>query len=146
MWKRLASVSRMITVRQRGTICTTTCSLQTPRGTSIPENVLSLKETCYERLQAFDGKCVPLREAERRKLYSRESRSLILNPHSARSMFTSASSYAVVHTSPERNSGDSSSKTNLALKTKTVRKPAAKKPSVTSRRTTDQKVSWIAVM
>lgn len=136
MWKRLASVSRMVSARQRAT---TACPLQRS-GTPIPENVLELKETCYERMQTFDGKCVRLHDAERMKLCSRESRSRIFNLHLARSLFTSASSHAVIHTSPERNSTDNS-KRNIDLKTKTARKPAAKNPAITSRRTTDQKVN-----
>ncbi|KAL9954092.1 hypothetical protein ACROYT_G041586 [Oculina patagonica] len=128
----------MVTARQRAT---TACTLQTSSATPpTPENLLELKETCYERMQTFDKKFVPLRDAERMKLCSRESRSRILNLHSARSLFTSASSHAVVHTSPERNSTNNS-KTNIDLKTKTARKPAAKNPAITSRRTTDQKLS-----
>lgn len=136
IWKRLASVSRIISARQRATA--TTCPLQTTTitcSTPIAENVLRSEEICTELLQPFDGKCVSPRDAESAKfLRSRELRSRFSNLLSSRSLFTSASGQTVIRTSPERNSTDNS-KTNIDLKTKTARRPAA-----TSRRTTSQKV------
>ena len=131
--KQLACVSRLIFGYP----------LQTSSRTFSGVNVL-FKDTCYEHLKVFNGKCDLSCDAERVKLCSRASRICIanhcLNLLSARSLFTCASARANTHTTTGRNSTDNR-KTNLDLKTKTARKPAAKNPTIGSRRTSNQKVS-----
>ena len=136
--KRLACVSSLVSGKQRAT--SSSISSRTFSGV----NVL-FKETCCPHLKAFDRKCVLPCDAERVKFYSRGSRSRTcianncLNLLSARSLFTPASAQANTHTTTGRNSTDSR-KTNLDLKTKTARRPAAKKPTIGSHRTSNQKV------
>lgn len=139
--KRLACVSSLVCGKQRAT----SYPLQTSSRTFSGVDVL-FKKTCYEHLKVFDGKCVLSCDAERVKLCSKGSRprtciaNHCLNLLSARSLFTSASAQANTHTTTGRNSTDNR-KTNLDLKTKTARKPAAKNPTIGSRRTSNQKVS-----
>lgn len=129
--KRLTCVSSLISGKQ----CATSSPLQTSSRTFSGASIL-FKETCYEHLKVFDGKSVVPRDAGRVKLCSRESRwrTCIANHLlSARLLSTSASAQANTHTTPGR-------KTNLDLKTTTARKPAAKNPTIGSRRTSNQKV------
>ena len=136
--KRLACVSSLVSGKQRAT--SSSISSRTFSGI----NVL-FKETCCPHLKAFDRKCVLPCDAERVKFYSRGPRSRTcianncLNLLSARSLFTPASAQASTHTTTGRNSTDNR-KTNLDLKTKTARRPAAKKPTIGSHRTSNQKV------
>lgn len=134
--KRLACVSSLISGNQRAT----SSPLQTSSRTFSGDNVL-FKTTCYKHLEVFDGKFVLPCDAERVKLCSRGSRPRIcIKLLSARSLFTSASAQANTHTTTGRNSTDNR-KTNLDLKTKTARKPAAKNPTTGSHRTSNQKLS-----
>ena len=137
--KQLACVSRLIFGNQRAT----SYPLQTSSRTFSGVNVL-FKDTCYEHLKVLDGKFDLSCDAGRVKLCSRASRictaNHCLNLLSARSLFTCASARANTHTTTGRNSTDNR-KTNLDLKTKTARKPAAKNPTIGSRRTSNQKVS-----
>lgn len=143
--KRLACVSSLISGNQRST----SSPLQTSSRTFSGDNIL-FKTTCYEHLKVFDGKFVLPCDAERVKLCSRGSRpctcstNRCLNLLSARSLFTSASAQANTLTTTERNATDNR-KTNLDLKTKTARKPAAKNPTTGSHRTSNQKVSQAKV-
>lgn len=132
--KRLATVSTLVSGSQ-GAETSRPSNSRTFSGISVPS-----KEACYERPQAFCGNIFTRRDTERVNLCSR---SRILSQHTERALFTSASSRAVTHTSPERKSTDTR-KTNLDLKTKTARKPAAKHPGVTSRHITSQKVNSYA--
>ena len=138
--KRLACVSSLVSGKQRTTCSPLHTSSRTFSGVSVP-----FRETCFEHLKVFDGKLVLSRDAERVKLCSRglRSRTCIayhwLNLLSARSLFTSTSAQANTHTSPGRNPTDNR-KTNIDLKRKTARKPAAKNPTMGSHRTSNQKV------
>ena len=135
--KRLTCVSSLISGKQ----CATSSPLQTSSRTFSGASIL-FKETCYEHLKVFDGKSVVPRDAGRVKLCSRESRwrTCIANHLlSARLLSTSALAQANTHTTPGRNSTDKR-KTNFDLKTTTARKPAAKNPTIGSRRTSNQKV------
>lgn len=138
--KRLACVSSLISGKQ----CATSSPLQTSSRTFSGVSIL-FKDTCYEHLKVFDGKSVVPRNAGRVKLCSRGSRwrtciaNHCRNLLSARLLSTSASVQANTHTTPGRNSTDKR-KTNLDLKNKTARKPAAKNPTLVSRRTSNQKV------
>ena len=139
--KRLACVSSLTSGNQRATSSPLQISSRTLSGV----NVL-FKETCHERLKVFDGKFVLPCDAERVKLCSRGPRprtcitNHCFNLLSARLLFTSASAQANTHTTIGRNSTDNR-KTNIDLKTKTPRKPAAKNSTTGSRRTSNQKVS-----
>lgn len=133
MWKRLTSVSTLVSGRQRAMTASDTPRSRTHSSIGVPS-----KDTCYEHLQTFHGNCVHRHDVASLKSCSRGLRSFIVNQqYSERSLFTSSSTHAVTHTASKRNS---TSKTNLDLKSKTTRKPPSQNPSIASRRTTNQKV------
>ena len=142
--KRLACVSTLVSGKQRATR-SSHVHVQTSSRTFSGVSVL-FKETCCEHLKVFYGKCVIPRDTERVKLCSRGSRKCMADPClnllSVRSLFTSTSAQA--NTTPGRNSTNNR-KTNLDLKNKTARKPAAKNPTIGSHRTSNQKVKKRAV-
>ena len=128
VWKKLAYASNLAAGTQRAN----TSNPCVFRSRALSGSNGPSTKACFEPLQFH----APQTCTERMKFRSELLRPGVTCPHGARLLFTTASSNAVYTTTPGQKSS-TKNKTNLDLKAKKSRKPAA-----TERRRTNQRVRY----